>query len=915
MRERKPKAERRDAGNSSHKSRNPKTFSQTAQRQDPFRSTIDFGIIATLIGTAILLGGRHDLGRLVFVVGVGFTTTAWLVSALREKTFCWRWTGMEWLCLFSVLIVAVQIVPLPSGWLKTLSPNIESYLPAWGAESGGEPLLKRWQTLSLTPSVTRSSLVMLIAFWTLFFVVAQQVKEKADIEKIFRWISISCIAMAILGLVQRFLGSGEFMWFYEHPFRTTNNEVTGPFINSNHFASYLALGVPALIWWLQSLNVIQHANFGQLQRADSFGKQEKSTLLMILLGGFCIVIFAGLLSFSRGGIIVICLAAGLAVAGFAKAGLFGSRAVYSLGAAIFVVMIGLTLFGFQEVSSEMSTVSQASSLTELSSGRVEIWNAMLSATAQFPGFGTGASSLRSVHPIFLDSHNVAEYTYGESGFLQILMETGAVGFVCLLLVILSLARKCLPGFWDGSQRAKQTLMIVVASGLVASAVHSIFDFVWYIPACMMITVLLMACAVRIWQLDDQGVVRGRQTKMDWPVRVVFSTAVLGMLAMLVQQRNGPGVASLSWDRYVLLSQKAKAQEMSHITQAGSEDKLHREAMRMAREMRGHLRHVLVWNPNDALACQHLSSVDLRLFELEQNEADINMPLSQIRDVLQSISFANEEERSEWLEGVLGERLEFVHESAACAQQSMRLSPCNGTAYLYLADTAAFNELAGVDRTVLFEQAIKVRPYDGVVLYKLGVEQMQQGDLDAAMLTWQRAFDHSSDVRSIAMQSLAPVFPAEEIIGMVGGDIDCLDQLYRIYRHKGDDLSAQLIGPQLVVGIEQRAEENDTSNGTAYWNHAAWIHEFLGDSEAAVQCAKEAVKNEPTNIEFRVQLAGYLMDIQQYGDAIEHLKWVQRRRPNHQQATEKLEEAYRQNILRVADSKDSVGRGTSLGEKR
>ena len=52
--------------------------------------------------------------------------------------------------------------------------------------------------------------------------------------------------LAVVGVAQYLFGNGKFLWIYQHPYRDTFDAVQGPFIDKNHFAHLLALGVTAI---------------------------------------------------------------------------------------------------------------------------------------------------------------------------------------------------------------------------------------------------------------------------------------------------------------------------------------------------------------------------------------------------------------------------------------------------------------------------------------------------------------------------------------------------------------------------------------------------------------------------------------------------------------------------------------------
>ena len=159
----------------------------------------------------------------------------------------------------------------------------------------------------LTPAATRA-VDLFLAYSLLFLITIQRIRAVDDVERLLRWIAFAAVLMAIFGLVQFFASNGKFFWFYEHPYSKTNDIVKGGFTNRNHFAHFLALGVGPLVWWIQHAWRQQRKHSGcqfaqHSHEISSFRITEGFRIL-----AFSIVMFAVLLSLSRGGALVTLLA-------------------------------------------------------------------------------------------------------------------------------------------------------------------------------------------------------------------------------------------------------------------------------------------------------------------------------------------------------------------------------------------------------------------------------------------------------------------------------------------------------------------------------------------------------------------------------------------------------------------------------
>jgi hypothetical protein len=158
---------------------------------------VDAGLLGVIIVAPYFFGGRHDLGRLVYVALVAATATAWFVRQAMRPTSHWKDTAAFGVLLLAVGLLILQIVPLPTAWVDWLAPRNARLLPLWHAGGGSTAgLLGQWNTISLVPHETTKALAMLLAHGLLFVVVAQRIESVVDVKRLLRWTGVSAVLMA-----------------------------------------------------------------------------------------------------------------------------------------------------------------------------------------------------------------------------------------------------------------------------------------------------------------------------------------------------------------------------------------------------------------------------------------------------------------------------------------------------------------------------------------------------------------------------------------------------------------------------------------------------------------------------------------------------------------------------------------------
>ena len=145
-----------------------------------------------------------------------------------------------------------------------------------------------------------------------------------------------------------------------------------------------------------------------------------------------------------------------------------------------------------------------------------------------------------------------EYTHAENGYLQIATENGLPGMLLLLATILL----CI--YWSfsilrnaGENTQVQIMTGGISAALVASLVHSLVDFVWYIPACACMTILLIAALLRLHQLtllttrDDS-----RRCRLAPVTRFNLALGVTLAGVWAVAITFAPARSAMEWDAYL-----------------------------------------------------------------------------------------------------------------------------------------------------------------------------------------------------------------------------------------------------------------------------------------------------------------------------------------------------------------------------
>jgi len=806
--------------------------------------------VAILI-VPLMMAGIPETGVAVFVCCSLLMGFAWAISQLLQPESDSRLSGAEYIVLGAMALVSAQLLPWPASLLSSLSPFLGEYLALWGSPDGRLYSTSSWPILSLTPSLTRSGMVLLVAYSVFFLVLVQRLRTVQKIDQAIRLVAIGSAMMAVIGLAQLLIGNGRFLWFFEHPFRDAGWPAKGTFTNQNHFAHFLALGIGPLIWWWHGSSAI----FGN-QRQRGVKPQEFVTSRPTgagsqkLLGvAIALVALAGLLSMSRGGVASLLIATLISLHVFG----FEWRMLLKLVLpATLFVFVGVLAFGTEALVTKWESISNAASLSDLSSGRYVLWKSLIEAIPNFWITGSGLGSHAEVYPIWLGQHFDVRFSHAECGYLQVFLELGLPGLVLLFAGI------CLSGRWVWKTYLSKHIesrrrITVLAAGLIVSVVHSTIDFVWYIPGCMILTLVLAACACRCYQLEVTESASPRRSL--WPSLLAWIIVVMALpvgqltAAMVIRDARSESDALLQRDNTLPISDRI-----------------------------AHLENCVRINATDYSAMSTLAGMYLHRFELAQSDGPNRMSTLEIKNTVQNADFESDHQVAEWLFRAFGDHSAALYRAFFLARKAVCGQPLRGDTYLVIARLGFLVGISSDEEDALLDQAIRVRPHSPTVLYHVGLTQAEKGDVDRACSSLSEAFALDPAIRPLIVRELAPYLNGSGFIERIAPQADGLWYLFREFQRIGLP-DQQVVVADWYTQNFQFLVSNCKLKDVHFWQRSHEMFSFKGQHPEALAYIRKAAAIAPQNLSVRKRLAMELLEIGELEECRKQLNWCHTRDPD------------------------------------
>jgi O-antigen ligase/tetratricopeptide (TPR) repeat protein len=412
----------------------------------------------------------------------------------------------------------------------------------------------RWRPLTIAWPLTTTGLIGALAVAALLFAVAFYPAGhgrggRAGLEftrSIMIAILVSGLIIAVVGLIQWALWNGKILWTmvpldWGAP-NPAARRASGPFVNPDHFAGYLAMVFPFMLSGVVFGGFPAHSNAGPATR--------------IICGVAAFLIFTAVaLSQSRAGWM------GLAIGTVALFFFVQSRprTVDDTGAdkvtarplrtslALLAAMVVLaSMFvggqGREESARRVGvTVSQGGS--DLGD-RIAVWSKTPAIVREFPLFGVGLGAWPEVFYRFQPApRSDLLYNAAHNDYIELLIDLGLVGVALLAWFAVRLAARLRDALRTVPRHLLPALAAMTA-GLIAMAAIEFFDFDLQIPANLIAFAILAGLALRMSIPPDPPKDWPRPVRAEagpWSERIVYlpMAAAFGLAIFAMTQSGLP----------------------------------------------------------------------------------------------------------------------------------------------------------------------------------------------------------------------------------------------------------------------------------------------------------------------------------------------------------------------------------------
>lgn len=444
---------------------------------------IFYSLLAIVLLSPLPFGANTSLAWNLWSLLTALLAMVWSVQGLFKKNsilFLHRNAVNDVMMIFFI-IVGWILVQAGCDFFPSLNHPLWQLASAAGISSSG--------FISLTPTDTITALMRLLSYALIFWLSLCYSQDVHKARQIIYSLMIMGLVYAVYALI---IHLGDFKMIVWQEKKHYLNDLTGTFINRNHFATFAGLTLLCTIALVHDgVSVSSRYNIG-----GNFGWQRFIENLIIRtwlpLLAFAVVGTALILTHSRGGF--FSSLSGLTVLLIALNANKRSRNLHILGLFLaFMVLGGIVFY----VSSEgLLARLNVQGLNDAS--REKVYQLTWTAILTNPWLGFGLGSFEEIFPLYksLDIVGGTNYPllwdYAHNTYLETLFELGIPAGLALFYCFFRLAGICVKGLF-----IRKRDWIYPATGLAATALiaaHACVDFSMQIPAIPYTYVLLMGAA-------------------------------------------------------------------------------------------------------------------------------------------------------------------------------------------------------------------------------------------------------------------------------------------------------------------------------------------------------------------------------------------------------------------------------------
>ena len=306
---------------------------------------------------------------------------------------------------------------------------------------------------------TFSQLLLYVSYGILCFLLVQTLTRSREVRTLGTALAIYGPVVALSAVLQNLSAPNKLYWLKVPRF---GGWIYGPYVNHNHYAGLMEMLIPVPLVFAFS----------------RFGDQRERWIAASAAAFMAATIF---LSGSRGGMIAFAVEIAIFLGLVFRERQKQNIAVL-LGAFLVISLAMIAWTGGREVKARISTFAADKHSDLATDIRLQIDRDILHLFMQRPALGCGQGTFADVYPRFRSFYTDSLVNAAHNDFLQVLAETGVIGFGIMIWFLVITIRHALRKSAKWTSNLNGAVAVAALLGISGILVHSLVDFNMQIPA-------------------------------------------------------------------------------------------------------------------------------------------------------------------------------------------------------------------------------------------------------------------------------------------------------------------------------------------------------------------------------------------------------------------------------------------------
>ncbi len=380
-----------------------------------------------------------------------FLFFVFVVKRLSSEEFSFLKISLLPLAVF-IPLITLQVVWLPEWFFSLFSPATFSLYRQF------MPHPSSYGTVSIYPDATVFFLLQIISCIAVFFVAVNYLDNEVKCKRVIYVIIFSGFAYALYGIIMNIV-------------KLQGGYST--FTNRNHFAAYIQLIIPlglaAALTLKSRVKRVILFFASSVMIASLFYSWSRAGRICFVFG---LIIFLVLLRIKRP---------------------FGKIIRYMVVLFIFLALLA-GIIGFSGFFNRMESLYNP---LKAYSDRFMFFLDTLRVVGDFPFLGVGLGAYPEIIQKYKTSDLQVSYVFSHNEPAQLLSETGVLGFIIISFFFVSIFYKSLRAWLKRMNTFSVFMSIGCFIGIASVLFHSLLDFVFHVPANLVLFFIIIALGFRV----------------------------------------------------------------------------------------------------------------------------------------------------------------------------------------------------------------------------------------------------------------------------------------------------------------------------------------------------------------------------------------------------------------------------------